>query len=233
LASAPSARARFEAEAARYDAAYEASGAPGRALRDRMATVLDLVGDSPGEVLDAGMGPGRLLEALDRRGWRVSGVDASEAMVALAEARLPQAGGRLVRGAIEDLPFGDASFDLVVATGVLEYADDLRSAVAEISRTLRPGGRAIVSLPNWWSASALCRRKLVYPVARAVPGRGGQAPPPPRRVFRTSELERLLAEAGLSTSALLPTSFRPRALRRLGLRTLAAQFVFAAERLAP
>ena len=81
----------FDAEAARYDAAYDASGAPGRALRDRLATVLELAGDGPGDVLDAGMGPGRLLAALERRSWRVSGVDVSAEMLALARARLPEA----------------------------------------------------------------------------------------------------------------------------------------------
>jgi SAM-dependent methyltransferase len=230
VASPSSPKIRFDAEAIRYDAAYDARGAPGQALRDRLETVLELAGDSGGEALDAGMGPGRLLAALERRGWHVSGVDVSEEMLALARRRLPHAAERLVRAPIELLPFPDESFDLVVATGVLEYADDLDAALAEIARTVRPGGRAIVSLPNWWSVSALCRRYVLYPAARLLPRRGREAPPPPRRLVRAEEFEALLTRADLAPTAVRLTSFRPRAFRRLGLRPLAAQIVFATER---
>jgi SAM-dependent methyltransferase len=230
VARSPSPKHRFDAEAARYDAAYDAPGAPGRALRDRMQTVLELAGQSAGEALDAGMGPGRLLVALERRGWRVSGVDVSGEMLALARSRLPDAAERLLRAPIEVLPFADASFDLVVATGVLEYADDLETALAEIARTLRPRGRAIVSLPNWWSASALGRRYVLYPAARLLPLGAREAPPPPRRLVRAAEFQQLLVQVGLSPAVVRLTSFRPRAFRRLGLTLLAAQIVFATDR---
>ena len=77
---------------------------------------------SRGRVLDVGMGTGRLCAELDRRGWEVSGVDLSPAMVVSARRRLPQLAERLVEGPIEHLPFDDESFDAVAATGVLEYA---------------------------------------------------------------------------------------------------------------
>ena len=217
----------FDAQAARYDAAYDAPGAPGHALRDRLATVLELAGEGPGEAVDAGMGPGRLLAELVRRGWQVSGIDSSAEMVALAQARLPDAEARLVQAPIEALPFADASFDLAVATGVLEYADDLETALRELARVVRPGGRAIVSLPNWWSASAILRGRALYPLARRA---GRATPPAPRRPIRPQELDRLLQAAGLDPIAVRSTSFRPRVLRRLGLHRLAAQIVFAAER---
>jgi SAM-dependent methyltransferase len=214
----------FELDAQRYDAAYDASGAPGHALRDRLATVLELAGRGPGEAIDAGMGPGRLVAELERRGWHVSGVDASAAMVALAQARVPEARDRLVRAPIESLPFADASFELAVATGVLEYADDLEAALRELTRVLRPGGRAIVSLPNWWSASAFLRRKALYPLARRA---GRATPPSPRRLVRASELDRLLRDAGLRPTGVHLTSFRPRRIRR---SVFAAQLVFETER---
>ena len=217
----------FDAQAGRYDAAYDAPGAPGHALRDRLATVLELAGEGPGEAVDAGMGPGRLLAELERRGWRVSGIDSSGEMVALAQRRLPDAGERLVQAPIEALPFADESFDLALATGVLEYADDFEAALRELARVVRPGGRAIVSLPNWWSASAIVRGRALYPLARRA---GRATPPPPRRLIRPEELDRLLRDTGLDPIAVRRTSFRPRSLRRLGLHRLAAQIVFAAER---
>jgi SAM-dependent methyltransferase len=213
----------FDAQAARYDAAYDAPGAPGRALRDRLETVLEFAGDGPGEALDAGMGPGRLVAELKRRGWIASGVEPSAAMLALARDRLPEDGERLVLGTIEALPFPDASFDLAVATGVLEYAD-IEQAISELGRVLRPGGRAIVSLPNWWSVSAFLRQRALYPLARRA---GRPTPPPPRRRIRIDELAALLESADLPTTAVRRTSFRPHTLR---LRAFAAQIVFAAAR---
>ena len=56
-----------------------------------------------------GMGTGRLCAVLDRRGWRVSGIDLSPEMVAAARRRLPQLAERLVEGPIEQLPFDDGS----------------------------------------------------------------------------------------------------------------------------
>ena len=45
------------------------------------------------------------------------------------------------------LPFGDAAFDMVFASHVLEHIDDDRRAIAEIHRVLRPGGHAVLPVP--------------------------------------------------------------------------------------
>lgn len=189
----------FDAEALRYDSAYDATGARGRIVRDRLAAALSVFGDGPGEVLDAGMGGGRLCVELDRSGWTVSGVDASRQMVELARTRIPHCATRLEKASIEQLPFPDRSFDAVAATGVLEYAGDLGTAVGELTRVLRSGGRAVVSFPHYRSLSALWRRKVAYPVARRVKlavGRGA-APPSPPRAVPVEELVSLLEAAGL------------------------------------
>jgi SAM-dependent methyltransferase len=46
------------------------------------------------------------------------------------------------------LPFADASFDLVVASEVLEHLVDDRGAIAELTRVLRPDGRVAISVPR-------------------------------------------------------------------------------------
>ena len=48
-------------------------------------------------------------------------------------------------GVAEQLPYDDASFDIVVSTQVLEHADDPAAVVSEIHRVLKPGGAALVS----------------------------------------------------------------------------------------
>lgn len=197
----------WDSQAAGYDHAYDAPGRAGRALRSRREAVLRLLGDGPGDVLDAGMGPGRLLLTLSERGWEVSGVDASEQMVALARRRVPGARERLMCASVERLPFPHSSFDAVVATGLLEYAGYAPRAISELARVLRPGGLAVLSVPNPWTVSLLWRRGLLYPVSRAVKRIapfGRLAPlrrprPPGRRQF-----EKTLATAGLATESLRP-----------------------------
>ncbi len=187
----------FDTTAERYDRRYDESNAAGRLLRHRLEVAVELLGDPRGDVLDVGMGTGRLCAVLDQRGWQVSGVDLSPAMVAAARRRLPELAERLVEGPIAHLPFAGESFDAVAATGVLEYAThDLVGAVAELARVLRSEGVAVMSFPRQQSPALLWRSKLLYPAVRAtkrvVPlGRPAPLDLPPR-----SEDEFLAAVAG-------------------------------------
>lgn len=52
-----------------------------------------------------------------------------------------------VRGAMDDLPFPDAAFDIVLCTEVLEHVEDAERTTAELSRVLAPGGLLLVSTP--------------------------------------------------------------------------------------
>lgn len=188
----------WDRAAADYDAAHDVEA--GTPLRLRMDVVLRLLGSRPGSVLDCGMGPGRLLVELERRGWTVSGVDLSGEMVELAQSRLPQSDERLQQGSIESIPFPAESFDAAVATGVLEYVDDLPRALGEVARVLRPGGVLIVGAPNTRALSTLWRHRVVYSGMRAIKTlvRFGQ-PVPLRRPGLVSprRLRSLLAAAGL------------------------------------
>jgi ubiquinone/menaquinone biosynthesis C-methylase UbiE len=187
----------FDATAERYDRRYDESNAAGRLLRERLQVALELLGDVGGDVLDVGMGTGRLCEELDRRGWRVTGVDLSPAMVAAARRRLPHLAERLVEGPIERLPFDDGSFDAVTATGVLEYVThDLGAAVAELARVLRLQGVAVLSFPRQQSPALLWRSKLLYPAVRAVKRVVPVGRPAPLELPPRSEQEFLAAVAG-------------------------------------
>jgi SAM-dependent methyltransferase len=116
---------------------------------------------SPGErVLDLGCGFGRHAFEAYRRGAHVVAVDRSAEEVAEVTAMfraMAQAGeapsdtvARAVRADLLSLPFPDASFDVVMASEVLEHipADEL--AMTEIARVVRPGGRVAVTVPRYW-----------------------------------------------------------------------------------
>jgi SAM-dependent methyltransferase len=86
--------------------------------------------------LDVGCGEGRVGAELERRGYRVIGVDSSPRMVELARER-----HEAVVADATALPFDDASFDLAIAYMSLMNMDNLEAALPEIARVLEPGGR--------------------------------------------------------------------------------------------
>ena len=79
------------------------------------------------KVLDAGCGPGMLLENLFGRDCNVTGIDTSIEMLKLAKKRLSvidsERSFNLMRTDIEKMPFEDNLFDMVVTSGVIEYLD--------------------------------------------------------------------------------------------------------------
>ncbi|MBK7950963.1 MAG: class I SAM-dependent methyltransferase [Deltaproteobacteria bacterium] len=97
-----------------------------------------------GAILDIGCSTGDLLVGLAREGWRRSGLEPSPRAAEKACARgLDVAVGEIERAAI---PAG--AFDLVTCISVLEHVSDLEAALAKIAIALRPGGLAIVEVPD-------------------------------------------------------------------------------------
>jgi demethylmenaquinone methyltransferase/2-methoxy-6-polyprenyl-1,4-benzoquinol methylase len=92
-----------------------------------------------GEVLDVATGTGLVAKALLERGFRVTGVDQSPEMLALARQRF---GDRveLVEASADELPFADRSFDHLTFTYLLRYVDDPPATLRELARVVRPGG---------------------------------------------------------------------------------------------
>ena len=116
---------------------------------------------APGErVLDLGCGFGRHAFEAYRRGAHVVAVDRSQDEVEQVTAMFrAMAGGgegppgnvaRAVRADLLSLPFPDASFDVVMASEVLEHVPADELAIAEIARVVRPGGRVAVTVPRYW-----------------------------------------------------------------------------------
>jgi SAM-dependent methyltransferase len=115
----------------------------GRFLR----RVGDLVeAQRPRRILEVGCGEGIVIEYLGRRlpGVRIDGVELDGAALGRARTRCP--GAALVRGDAGALPFGRASYDLVVCLEVLEHLDEPARALAELRRVSRRG--CLVSVPR-------------------------------------------------------------------------------------
>lgn len=110
----------------------------------------------PGDrVLDVGVGPGLLAAEMAAEvgpQGRICGVDISDSMLAIAATRAESADGapiELTPASAGRVPFGPDSFDVVVATQVFEYLDDVAGALDEARRVLRPGGRVVLLDTDW------------------------------------------------------------------------------------
>jgi SAM-dependent methyltransferase len=113
---------------------------------------LDLAAFRPGEkVVDLGSGSGTdvfCAAVLVGESGQVVGVDMTDEQLAKA-GRLRDREGfsqvEFVEAHIEDLPFDDASFDVVISNGVINLAPAKDRVFAEVARVLRPGGRLAIT----------------------------------------------------------------------------------------
>lgn len=108
-----------------------------------------------GSVLDVGAGVGhwgRLLATVLPERATVTGIDREPAWVEEAGRRAAAAGlgerFRYLRASAEELPFEDASFDLVTCQTLLIHVADPLHAIREMARVVRPGGLVLASEPN-------------------------------------------------------------------------------------
>lgn len=120
-------------------------------------------------VLDCGCGTGHNLTTLLGRYGRAFGVDLTWRGLAYARGR---GVARIARATVAQLPFADATFDLVTSFDVLQTLPDRDEplAVAEFSRVLRPGGHAVVTVAAmdllWGDHSILAHEVRRYSRAR-------------------------------------------------------------------
>lgn len=123
--------------------------------------VIDLLGGAKGRLLEVGSGPAVMTPELLAMGFEVHGIDVSREMVRRAQQRMCghplEKRCRFSLGDVERLKYPAASFEAVVCMGVLEYLPRYADALAEISRVLKPGGVAVLTLPNRASAYHVAR----------------------------------------------------------------------------
>jgi SAM-dependent methyltransferase len=144
----------------------------------------------PGRVLDVGCGSALQLARLWRLGWDAWGLEPSQEMLSSAAVTTREREARvtLTRGIAERLPFRDSAFERVICKGSLDHFASPQAFVREISRVLKPQGRAVIALTNYGSlsshfgrASGAVRHSLGLPEA---PPRFRYWEPPPTHTFQ-------------------------------------------------
>ena len=99
-----------------------------------------------GDVLEVAPGPGHVAIALAQRGYRVTGLDISASFLRIAHARARAAATTVtwVLGDAAELPFPDATYDVVLCRAAFKNFTAPARAIEQMYRVLRPGGTAVI-----------------------------------------------------------------------------------------
>jgi ubiquinone/menaquinone biosynthesis C-methylase UbiE len=185
-----------------YSRIYQERARQAIAYLDRM----NLFAGAP--VLEIGCGPGIITTAMARKGFCISAIDSAPEMVERTKTKTQQAGldahVRAQVGNIDNLPFADAAFEVVVMIGVTEWLVSLARPLSEIYRVLRPGGHLIISADNNWPLQQLLDplvNPALKPIKRSI-GKvlrnvGLRTLQPRVRAYSLKEFDEQLSDVGL------------------------------------
>ena len=117
-------------------------------LNQRLAYVLErLASIGGGRLLDAGCGPGILLNRLAGGPFELFGIDLSPEMIQEVQTTGPGKMMNLAVARLEQVPYPDDFFDIILALGILEYVD-IEAALKELARIAKPNALILVSMLN-------------------------------------------------------------------------------------
>ena len=172
-------------------------------MRPSYELAIKRAGLRPGQiVLDAGCGSGAFLRVAADHGAVVSGIDASEALLAIARERVPDAD--LTLGDLQRLPYAGDTFDAVTGFCSFFFADDMVEALREAGRVAKPGAPIVIQV--WGRPERFDLGLMKAVLARFRP------PPPadrldPSTLWKPGVLEDLAVQAGLIPDAAFEDRF--------------------------
>ena len=158
--------------------------------------VLDEAGVSAGSsYLDLGCGAGGALVLAHGRGAKVTGLDASAALVEIARSRLPEA--EIAVGDMAALPFASESHDIVSGINSFQFTGDIARALGEAARVCRKGGT--IAVLTWGRREDCDLLSGIMPAVFALlPPPPPADAPPPTPLGSPGVIETLLDAAGLT-----------------------------------
>lgn len=135
-----------------YEGGYAGEPEPAPFLARRFDEIVARFAPSrrTGRLLDVGFGVGDLLDASRRAGWTVTGVELACAAVERARRR----GIDAFHGTLAEARFDAASFDVVIASEIVEHVTHVEPLLVDIARVLRPGGLLWATTPHARGISA-------------------------------------------------------------------------------
>jgi len=152
---------------------------------------------SHGRLLDVGCGAGRFCRMAADRGARVSGIDATPALIEIARERIPD--GDFHIGDMEQLPWSSDAFDVVTGFNSFFIAADIVNALAEARRVARPGAPVAMTVfgrPERCQSTAMF--DAIGALVSAKPKSEADGTKALQPLHEEGALEALATEAGLS-----------------------------------
>jgi SAM-dependent methyltransferase len=119
-----------------------------RDIADRVADIVLTRSPTPHRILDVGCGTGYLLRQLASRvpeSLELAGIDAAAPMIEVARANARDARLQFLVGVAEQLPYSDATFDLVVSTTSFDHWRDQQAGLIECARVMAPGAHLVLA----------------------------------------------------------------------------------------
>ncbi len=109
--------------------------------------ISDLLSDIPtSQMLDIGCGTGHWSEFFIKKGFKVKGIDVSEAMLKVAQKKNMNAEFFLANS--EQLPFENESYNFISSITMLEFVENQTKAIEELHRVLAKNGNLIIGALN-------------------------------------------------------------------------------------
>lgn len=140
----------FDVDASKYlSDRYNGTSCEHVSYLTRKQIVIDFIENLSGSVLDVGCGPAIFTKELITKKFIIYSVDLSLEM--LKKAKIISGNGENLfwsNSQIEELPFVDNVFDVVLCIGVIAYSTNTVNALSEITRILKPGGVLIIQCSN-------------------------------------------------------------------------------------
>jgi len=207
-----------------WEQIYADQSVYGRIYQERARRAIDCadgLGLSAGtSVLEIGCGPGIITTAIARRGAAVWAIDRLQEMVERTTAMTERAGlgSRVFAqvGHVDDVPFADAAFDLVLLIGVSEWLVSLTQPLREIFRVLKPDGHLIISADNNWPLHQIldpvfnpALKPFKRRIGRILRAAGWRTPRPRFHAYSLGNFDDELADAGFEKIAGQTLGFGP------------------------
>jgi len=220
----------FDNQAMYWSDTYKKKDIFGIIYQRRQATALNYIDElllpKTARVLEIGCGAGFMTAALAKRGFVIEAIDHTQAMVDLTKEHARQKGIlnliSVCTGDIHELSYEDQTFDLIIALGVVPWLYDVKKALTEIIRVIKPGGHVVLTMDNALRTTILFDPKTTPPVAliRLILKRRLErvgllsssnrwANAPPYRQHSPKEFNKSLCEAGLTILKSASVGFGP------------------------
>lgn len=152
----------------------------------------------------------RILQWVQQRGATVVGIDISHPTIATAKVNFGDAPFGAVGADVRELPFADGVFDAIYSMGTIEHFEETEQAPRELARVLKPGGTAIIGVPNR-------RDPFLRPLLVEMLWRCGLYDYGFEKSYTHRRLGQMLTDAGLTVEASDGLLFMPGWLRMADL----------------